>query len=203
MKNALLSSLKLPDYASLLAIVLSWLAIVLLLKSLFFASLGVAVFALIADMMDGYLARKYGSSSFGKYIDSFLDVILYLIYPSLFLFLLGLSDIISITVLSIFIIAGVLRLARFTAEGFEEDKDQRYYKGMPVFWNLLWLYIVALLAKQRLLFDTGLLILDVGVLIVSLLMISSIKFPKPSSYTILLPLLVVAAVASIVVEFLI
>lgn len=202
MKNTLLSSLKLPDHASLLAIVLSWLAIVLLLKSLFFASLGVAVFALISDMMDGFLARKYGGSSFGKYIDSFLDVILYLLYPSLFIFLLGFSNVVAVIVLAIFITTGVLRLARFTAEGLEEDKGQRYYIGMPVFWNLLWLYAVVILVKRGLLFDTGWLSLDVGLLVVSWLMISSIKFPKPASYIVLLPLLTIVAVSSIAIEFL-
>lgn len=201
MKNALLSGLKLPDYASLIALVLSWMAIVLLLKSLLFASLGIAVIALIADMMDGFLARKYGGSSIGKYIDSFLDVILYLIYPALYLFVLGFSDTVSVTMLAVFIVAGVLRLARFTAEGFEKDKDQRYYKGMPVFWNLLWLYVVVILAKHGLLFDTRWLILNVGLLVVSWLMISSIKFPKPANYTILLPLLTIVAVSSVIAEF--
>jgi len=198
MKNELLNTLKLPDYATLLALVLSWFAVVLLLKSLFFASLGVAVFALMADMMDGFLARKYGGSSFGKYIDSFLDVILYLLYPSLFLFILGLSNIISAIVLAIFITAGVLRLARFTAQGFEEDKGQRYYRGMPVFWNLLWLYIIALLFRRGL---SHWLIVDIAVIVISWLMVSTIRVPKPGSYLFLIPLLLITGVVSIVIEF--
>lgn len=199
MKNALLVNLKLPDYVSLIALVLSWLAIVLLLKSLFFASLGVAVFALVADMMDGYLARKFGASSFGKYIDSFLDVVLYIIYPALYLFSLGFSDPVSVTVLALFISSGILRLARFTADGFLEEQNQRWYVGMPVFWNLLWLFVLTVLINLLHL-QINIFILGIGLVTVSCLMISTIRFPKPGSYKILAPLLLLIAVISIFVD---
>ena len=196
----LINQLAPPDYASLLAVFLSWAAIILLLKHLFFASLGVAIFALVADMLDGWLARRGSTSPFGKYLDSFVDVILYLLYPALFLYLLGLDDAISLVTLGIFIAAGVLRLARFTADGFEEDENQRYYIGMPVFWNLLWLYVVFLVSTRWPVAEKELLLVA-GLLLVCWLMVSSIKFPKPVGYGVLLPLLVVLALGSIILNF--
>lgn len=196
----LIHQLALPDYASFVAVALSWIAIVFLLKNLLFASLGIAIFALIADMLDGWLARRGSTSPFGKYIDSFVDAILYLLYPALFLYFLGLRDIVSLVVLGIFISAGVLRLARFTADGFEEDEKQRYYIGMPVFWNLLWLYGLFLGSMQWSIMGKE-PILATGLLGVSWLMVSSVKFPKPASYLVLIPSLFLVAVVSLVVEF--
>lgn len=198
----LINQLAPPDYASLVAVLLSWAAIVLLLKNLFFASLGIAIFALIADMIDGWLARRGGVvSPFGKYIDSFVDVILYLLYPALFLYFLGLNNVISLVALGIFIAAGMLRLARFTADGFEEDENQRYYIGMPVFWNLLWLYVVFLIST-RWQITGSVFFSSLSLLAISWLMVSDIKFPKPASYAVLSPLLVLVGVCSVVIELL-
>lgn len=196
----IISQLALPDAVTLLAVALSWVAIVLLLKGWLFASVGIAIFALIADMLDGWLARRHGvASSLGKHIDSLVDVILYLLYPALFMFVLGLSDIFSVIVLGIFIVAGILRLARFTAQGLAEDEGRAYYIGMPVFWNLLWLYGVVLLDNWLMIGNLSYLMVPL-LLVVSWLMLAAVPWPKPGKYYVLIPLLTLAAGMSIAIE---
>jgi len=128
--------------------------------------------AVIFDGADGYLARKFGSNKSGAILDSLADtvsfgvapvVILFSIYPPHPLFILGLYSLLA---------CSILRLARF---GVAKKSDS--FEGLPI-------TIGAMMPLSLVLIDTyhnyveamGLLLI-----ILSLLMISSIPYPKTRS----------------------
>lgn len=90
--------------------------------------------AFFLDTLDGYFARKLKiESEIGRLIDSFCDILNYLIYPALLIFVFFRFDIILSLVLASFIVVfGIARLARFTSEGFVVKEGKNYYKGLPV-----------------------------------------------------------------------
>lgn len=172
-----------PNIISLVALFLSWVSIVILLNNRFYLSFSVILIAFIMDALDGYIARRLKKeSSFGRQLDGYVDVFVFLIYPALSFYLFfGLRDIISIIIVFIYIAAGVLRLARFNVTGFitAQNKEHLSYSGLPVFFNHL--TILVLLALNWLPVKYFVLIAYIIILLNSLLMVLKFPFPKPRS----------------------
>ena len=88
--------------------------------------------AAIADGLDGVVARLYGSTRVGEYVDSLADVASFSVAPAVFVFWvvrdgwgLSLSSLSPEAVLAVgipaaFVAAGVVRLAMYTAYDLEE-----------------------------------------------------------------------------------
>ena len=63
---------------SLASLLLAWIAIGLAISGSLRASVLCALGAFLADMLDGFVARRLGvSSEFGRQLDSFIDVVNY------------------------------------------------------------------------------------------------------------------------------
>lgn len=172
-----------PNIISLVALFLSWISIVILLNNRFYLSFSVILIAFIMDALDGYIARRLKKeSSFGRQLDGYVDVFVFLIYPALSFYLFfGLRDVISIIIVFIYIAAGVLRLARFNVTGFitVQNKEHLSYSGLPVFFNHL--TILILLAFKWLPVKYFVPIAGIIILLNSLLMVLKFPFPKPRS----------------------
>lgn len=172
-----------PNIISLVALFLSWISIVILLNNRFYLSFSVILIAFIMDALDGYIARRLKKeSSFGRQLDGYVDVFVFLIYPALSFYLFfGLRDVISIIIVFIYIAAGVLRLARFNVTGFitVQNKEHLSYSGLPVFFNHL--TILILLALNWLPVKYFVPIAGIIILLNSLLMVLKFPFPKPRS----------------------
>jgi CDP-diacylglycerol---serine O-phosphatidyltransferase len=103
--------------------------------------------AMLADALDGIWARRRGVlREFGRYLDGFMDVLVYLVAPSLIwhhTLLVGWSALL----LPPMIAAGCIRLAVFNQSGTREDAQGKSgYIGMPVFWSLFLLGVSLLLS---------------------------------------------------------
>jgi phosphatidylserine synthase len=172
-----------PNIISLVALFLSWISVVILLNNRFYLSFSVILIAFIMDALDGYIARRLKKeSSFGRQLDGYVDVFVFLIYPALSFYLFfGLRDVISIIIVFIYIAAGVLRLARFNVTGFitVQNKEHLSYSGLPVFFNHL--TILILLALNWLPVKYFVPIAGIIILLNSLLMVLKFQFPKPRS----------------------
>lgn len=111
----------------------------------FFAMAGYMIFfAMIADMLDGHLARlSQTTSSFGGQLDSLCDVISFGIAPA-FLMLrvvesnLNFNPVIDIfvyrflwLVAAIYISCAAIRLARFNVENEEDESHHMSFSGLP------------------------------------------------------------------------
>lgn len=172
-----------PNIISLMALFLSWISIIILLNNRFYLSFSVILIAFIMDALDGYIARRLEKeSSFGRQLDGYVDVFVFLIYPALSFYLFfSLRDVISIIIVFIYIAAGVLRLARFNVTGFitVQNKEHLSYPGLPVFFNHL--TILILLALKWLPVKYFVLISYIIILLNSFLMVLKLPFPKPRS----------------------
>jgi CDP-diacylglycerol--serine O-phosphatidyltransferase len=130
----LLGRLTGADYLSLVALLFAWSSAVLLLRG--DLNLGILVMfgAFFFDKLDGWYARRHSiSSSFGRQIDSFIDVFAYLVTGAL-LYHVALSPTVWMTILVGFAILtfGGLRLVRHASEGFGESDGTSYYVGYTV-----------------------------------------------------------------------
>ena len=144
-------------------------------------AIGLMLIAMFMDMIDGMLARRLGlESEFGRFLDSFCDVFIYLVLPLFILYQMGIQGPLSLAILFGFLTGGLLRLAQFNIIGTVEEKGVAYHTGLQVIWS----HLVVVLAFPGL-FLLGnrahpalLIILSV----MSLLMISNWRFPKPIWY---------------------
>lgn len=94
--------------------------------------------AAIADGLDGVVARLYGSTRVGEYVDSLADVASFSVAPAIFVFFvvhdgwglgfssLTLAGIAAFAVPALYVGAGVVRLAMYTAY----DLDGRTTRGV-------------------------------------------------------------------------
>lgn len=171
----------LPNVVSFLALFFSWISILLLLNGRFYFSFSLVLLAFILDALDGYLARRLGQDSpFGRQLDGFVDVVVFLIYPALSFYLFfGLKGPVSTVIIFVYIATGIFRLARFNITGFvtAPDRDQMSYPGLPVFCNHI--TILLLLVLRQFLGRHFCLIADMLLVLNSILMVQKFSFPKP------------------------
>jgi len=135
-KPMLIVSLNPVDWLTLSGV---WVAF----ASLYFAfeyqiayALSALYIAMLIDAFDGILARKYGyESEFGRYLDSFVDVLDYLIVPGFIVYFWGFNGLLEAALLVLVLCCGILRLSVFNQTGNVKDESGNLaYLGMPVFW---------------------------------------------------------------------
>lgn len=169
----LLFDLSKADYITLSAVLIIVIAFWLLLNGQTDLAIALAFVSTFLDYLDGVIARKYGSSKYGKIYDSLYDVLGWVMFPSLTINIISGWNIFAVIITSLFIISSIIRLGRFTADGYVET-DKRYYVGLPVLYSKYALLLVYF-------YNTipSLIIL----LIMIPWMISSNKTPKPQPFT--------------------
>jgi CDP-diacylglycerol---serine O-phosphatidyltransferase len=99
-------------------------------------ALTMLMIAMIADGLDGKLARVLGvARSFGKYMGSFVDMVNYVVCPPLILHAMGYDRWWCLIFLFAYSILGLFRLSRFNEIGnVKDDKGQIAYLGLPAAW---------------------------------------------------------------------
>jgi archaetidylserine synthase len=131
--------------------------------------------AVIFDAMDGWVARKLkreDECDFGKNIDSLSDIISFGVAPGMLLYSTSISSGItyfSIVIALLIVICGILRLSRFNV--ITDSSDDKFI-GLPIPTTALILgsfYLSGFFNS-----DIALIIM----IVVSLLMISTVKYPK-------------------------
>tara|TARA_B100000315_G_C14587835_1_gene594088 strand:- start:1894 stop:2655 length:762 start_codon:yes stop_codon:yes gene_type:complete len=99
-----------------------------------FAAIAILV-ALIFDGLDGKFARITNTTSrFGLEYDSLVDVVSFGVAPGILIYSWALSarGMFGSAVVFAFVACAALRLARFNAQGNSQDKDNRFFIGLPV-----------------------------------------------------------------------
>ncbi len=127
------------------------------------------VLAATLDRLDGYLARRYNSSSaFGRELDSLADLVSFGVAPSVMLYatlaekwhLLGLIG------FAFFVLCGAFRLARYNI-----TSDTDYFRGLPITAGGTTLAILIVLFHNP-------PVALIASVIISLAMISTIHIPR-------------------------
>jgi CDP-diacylglycerol--serine O-phosphatidyltransferase len=182
----MLSFLSLADVISLLNTTLGFLAIVVLLSDLIDweplrikVSFSLILLALIADGLDGAVARKFRKSEIGGYLDSMADMTSTCVATSIFIYMIYLKKDLGpvsghvyehvglLLVLIFFLSMGTVRLV-----SFHLLKNKHYFIGFPAPAGAILLLTVAYL-------KIDIMYLLVIVFITSIAMVANIRFPKP------------------------
>ena len=110
--------------------------------SYMWAALWFPFFGAIFDYLDGKIARwRRSSSMLGQELDSLADLVSFGVAPTVAAFAMGLRYPLDTLMLTIFVCAGIARLARFniTAANVPQDAagKARYFEGLPIPSSLL------------------------------------------------------------------
>ena len=129
------------DLITLSSVPLTLLALFFTLQQELLTALALLFLAMTADALDGLLARRWGlTREFGRYLDGFMDVLIYLVSPALILLQWGFDGAYAVALVTM-VAAGCIRLSVFNQTGNIEDASKGSarpaYLGMPVFWSLL------------------------------------------------------------------
>ncbi|MCG8670827.1 MAG: CDP-alcohol phosphatidyltransferase family protein [Pseudomonadales bacterium] len=179
----------------------SSLSVGLSLHGYYYLGISVLFIAMLADAMDGILARKYGlERDFGKYLDGFMDVLIYLVSPGILLYESGFDGVYIVFIMSM-LTFGCIRLSVFNQIGNIEESNGLSYLGMPVFWSV---FIVAIyLIVDLIVPEISKLLLAVALTAFSVAMILNRPFYKFKSIKQILCLTIGGAGLFLVLEALI
>lgn len=124
------------DLLTLSGVLTCALAIAAALAGLPYLATALLFLAMLGDALDGMWARRRGiTRAFGRYLDGFLDTLIYLVAPALVFYTQGVDGIDALA-LVVMVMAGCVRLSVFNETGNIEDAGRLAYLGMPVFWSL-------------------------------------------------------------------
>ena len=190
LKTNMKSFIAISDIISLLNMSSGFLAIVSCINNNVNLAAILMLIAIIFDSIDGWVARKTNRQDdlgFGKNIDSLSDIVSFGVAPAIFIYSCinttpGIFQAIVILVSLFIVICGILRLTRYNV--ISDKLDTKDFIGLPI------PSISCVLATFYLsgLFNPYVaLILSV---VVSLLMISNIRYPKFDN----IPIIAISAV---------
>ena len=163
------------DIFSLINAIFGFIAIIMAFSGEIRLSFSFILLAMLADGLDGIIARKISQSDLGEYLESMADMTSLCIAPAVFIFHIY-FEVVSISiyfyiylliVLFLFLSFGIIRLA-----SFHVMKKKDYFIGLPASVSTIILIICAVLKVD---FFYLLFI----IIVVSFALVSSVRFPKP------------------------
>ena len=179
------SMIKLLSFADLISIsnaVFGALAILVLFTNIDFKihiSFSLILLGLLADGLDGNIARRTRKSNIGEFLEAMADMTSMVIAPAVFIFFIYFSsEVISkdvfrqiylVLALISFLFFGIVRLASFNIM-----KEKKTYVGLPASASAIILLILAY-------FEVDFIFILPAVIIIGAVMISDIVFPKPNA----------------------
>lgn len=146
-KKHLLAELSKADYITIAATSLVLNAIWLLWLGHTKLAMAIGFVSMYCDYLDGWFARKYGGSAYGKVLDSLYDILGWVLFPSLVINIQTGWAWWSVIITTLFCLSGLIRLSRFTVQGYVET-DKRYYIGLPVSYSRYALLLVFLIGAK-------------------------------------------------------
>lgn len=182
MQKSMIKLLSIADVISLTNAIFGVLAILFLFSSLgtceefrLRASFSFILLALLADGLDGIVARKVGKSDIGEYLESMADMTSMVIAPAAFIYyvysesfgFLFYRHIYLLFALILFLSFGIIRLA-----SFHLMKKEKYFIGLPASASTIILLIISF-------FKVEFIYILPAVVIIGAATVSDIKFPKP------------------------
>jgi len=131
--------------------------------------------ALLADGLDGIVARKTKVSEIGEYLESIADMTSLIIAPAFFIYFIYndlvlnsfIHHIYLLIALVIFLLLGTIRLSCFHIM-----KNKKFFLGLPASAGTIILLIFAY-------FEIKFIYILSAIILISLLMVTNIRFPKP------------------------
>lgn len=137
------------------------------------------VLALIFDGLDGRVARLTNTCSrFGVEFDSLADLVAFGVAPAILLYMYAGDEFgrFGIVTAALFVIFGAIRLARFNV--MTAQTEPSIFIGVPIPTAAVFISILILLFQKYGFLHQVLYLLPIASIIVSLLMVSNIRYPS-------------------------
>lgn len=179
MGENILKLIKPADIITLISALLGFGSIIMTGSGQFDGALILILIAVIADAADGAVARYSGYGVLGANLDSLADAVSFGVAPAVAVYFY-LHSIWAVAWAGLFLSCGILRLARFNVAGKKDG-----FEGIPITSGG---FIVALFLLVEESFPYAGLMLIFLLIIVSLLMVSTISYPKLKNPAVLAPL---------------
>ena len=163
-----------PNAVTLANIALGFLGILAAAQGHFRRAVMLLFAAALCDLADGRLARALGATShFGRELDSLSDMVSFGVAPAVLAYLAVLAPlgVGGLVVAAIFPLAGAVRLARYNID--TSDGRDLAFQGLPIpiAASYVWSFVIMRGAMPDWLPAAG-------VLLISALMVSTVKIPK-------------------------
>ncbi len=168
----------LPSFLTSVNAILGFLSIIYSIKGKLYQAALFIFLAAIFDWLDGRAARFFkASSQFGAELDSLSDAISFGVAPSILAYQWGLSGFgtFSNVVCSVYTLSGILRLARFNVMAGTKIAS-KYFIGLPIPMAASSIFSLVLIHPEPVTNKIYKSIFAAGMLFISFLMISKIKF---------------------------
>lgn len=161
----------------------------------------------LCDMFDGKIARTKKNrtedeQAFGVQIDSLCDMVCFGAFPALICYLLGVRGFWGLSVIGLYVVASVVRLAFFNVMEMKgalvTEDGQRYYRGLPITSIAIALpmvFLVQFFVGAR----TFVVCLYLLLLIVGALFVVDFQMPKPTNKELAALVVMVTVALSIIV----
>jgi archaetidylserine synthase len=180
----MLNLLKYPDFISMLNGFFGLSAILILVFDFslpidlkFHLALTLILLGLLADGLDGIIARRYGKGELGDYFEAMSDMTTMGIAPSVFLAIRIQSEpthslvlfVVFWLILILYLCCAFIRLA-----SFHPLKNKHVFLGLPASAATIFVLSISFLTQQP-------LILITSIVLAAVFMVLPISFPKPSN----------------------
>lgn len=187
----------LPNMFTIANLTLGIIAIILVFDNRPELAAMMVIIAMVTDGLDGQVARALNvQSEFGKELDSLSDVISFGVAPAFIMYVVAFQTLgpLGWIITAIFPICGAMRLARFNVVS---SKSPGFFIGLPIPAAGGVLATLALFHKDV---AGGTIILICSTLLLSFLMVSTVKYPSfkkggiPKAAVWITPIIVIVAV---------
>ena len=169
----------LPNIFTASSIFSGVLSIINSINSEFVMASWLIILALIFDGLDGRIARLTNTCShFGVEFDSLADLVAFGVAPAILLYMYTGHNFgrVGIVTAALFVILGAIRLARFNV--MTSQTEPSVFIGVPIPTAAVFISVLILLFKKYELLHQFLYLLLIASIIVSLLMVSNIRYPS-------------------------
>ncbi len=168
--------IELPDYVTLLSGIAAVIAMFQAIEQHFALAALLMLASVICDYLDGKIARAVNrqNKQFGSVLDTVTDIVSFGVAPVVFAYCVGMTSPLHMIVLLAFVVAALLRLARFHAMPYSETS----FTGMPVTYNSVFIPLVYFGLTSASLERYLTSVLLVVYVVLAMLMLSSIRWVK-------------------------
>ncbi|MBO8157202.1 MAG: CDP-alcohol phosphatidyltransferase family protein [Bacillaceae bacterium] len=127
-----------------MVIISGFLSTILFVKGHTKIGLTLIILAIALDRLDGAIARKLNDHThLGEQLDSLADALTFCFLPAFAAYSLGFSHWSSLIVLTLYVAAGLWRLAFFNIAGMSEIENKEYFIGIPTTICASWFVIIS------------------------------------------------------------
>jgi archaetidylserine synthase len=175
LQKSMIKLLSIADLVTLLNATLGFIALLFIFSNKFHLAASLIFLGLLADGLDGMVARKLGNGKMGEYLESLADVLSLSVAPLILFYKIYYDSVVLQPsqhlllggVLGFSLICSIIRLSSFSLL-----KQKQFFIGLPTSASALFLVLMPYLISE-------VWYIVPVIIVLSLAMISPIHFPKP------------------------